>query len=64
LTWSSLWYKTYSIVHSEDLLTRHLAIANFPSASSGTTSWIDDGALSGVPPSIVPCRFYRILKNP
>jgi len=29
-----------------------------------TTSWTDDGSKTGVPPSLAPRRFYRILENP
>jgi hypothetical protein len=63
-TWSSLSDKTYSIFYSHDLLTWHLAIANSPSSGNTTTSWIDDGSLTGLPPSLVPRRFYRIVENP
>jgi len=64
LTWSSLYDRTYSIFYTDDLLSWHLAVENFPSAGSMTTSWTDDGSLTGVPPSLVPRRFYRILENP
>ena len=63
-TWSSLADKTYSIFYSSDLLTWHLAIATFPSSGNQTSSWIDDGSLTGIAPSLVPRRFYRILENP
>jgi hypothetical protein len=62
-TWSSLSDKTYSIFYSSDLLSWHLAIATFPSSGNTTTSWTDDGSLTGLPPSLVPGRFYRILEN-
>ncbi len=29
-----------------------------------TTSWTDDGSLTGVPPLLAPRRFYRLLENP
>ncbi len=64
LTWSSLADRTYSIFYSADLLTWHLAVATFPSSGNTTTSWIDDGSLTGLPPSLVPRRFYRVLENP
>ncbi|MDP2895873.1 MAG: right-handed parallel beta-helix repeat-containing protein [bacterium] len=63
-TWSSLADKTYSILYTEDLLTWHLAIANFPSFGGRTTSWSDDGSLTGIPPLLAPRRFYRVLENP
>jgi len=63
-TWSSLADKTYSIFHTDDLLTWHLVIDNFPSAGNTTTSWTDDGTLTGLPPSLAPRRFYRLLENP
>jgi hypothetical protein len=63
-TWSSLANKTYSIFYSEDLLTWHLAVSALPSSSSQTTSWLDDGSLTGVRPLLVPRRFYRVLENP
>ncbi len=64
LTWSSLADKTYSIFYSPDLLTWHLVVENFPSAGNQTTSWIDNGSLTGIPPSLVSRRFYRVLENP
>ncbi|MDP2897042.1 MAG: choice-of-anchor Q domain-containing protein [bacterium] len=63
-TWSSLADKTYSIFCTEDLFTWHVAIDNFPSSGNQTTSWLDDGSLTGVPPSLAPRRFYRVLENP
>jgi hypothetical protein len=64
LTWSSVEAKTYSIFYTDDLFTWHLAIDNFPSFGNTTTSWLDDGTLTGVPPSLVPKRFYRLLEKP
>ncbi len=63
-TWSSLADKTYSIFYTDELLTWHLALSAFPSSGNTTTSWIDDGSLTGLPPSLLPRRFYRILENP
>jgi hypothetical protein len=63
-TWSSLADKTYSIFYTDDPITWHLAIASFPSSGNTITSWADDGSLTGLPPSLVPRRFYRILENP
>jgi len=63
-TWSSLADATYAIFTSDDLFTWHLAIDNFPSAGNQTTFWTDDGTLTGLPPSLVPRRFYRLLENP
>lgn len=63
-TWSSLADRTYSIFHSDDLLTWYLVIDNFPSAGNETTSWTDDGSKTGVPPSFALLRFYRVLENP
>ncbi len=63
-TWSSLQDKTYSIFCTDDLLTWHLAIENFPSSGNETTSWTDDGSLTGLPPLLAPRRFYRVLENP
>lgn len=34
------------------------------SVGNRATSWIDDGSKTGVPPSLVPRRFYRIFGNP
>ena len=64
LTWSSLADKTYSILYTDDLVNWHTAIANFPSLGDETTSWIDDGSLTGLPPLLAPKRFYRLLENP
>ncbi len=64
LTWSSLAHKTYSIFYTDDLLNWHTAVENFPSSGSQTTSWLDDGSLTGVPPLLAPRRFYRLLENP
>ncbi len=66
LTWSS-WLSssgtTYSIFYSSDLVTWHVATNNLPSAGVETTSWTDDGYLTGVAPSLAPLRFYRVLEN-
>ncbi len=64
LTWSCWPGTTYSIFFSRDLFTWHLADAHVPSAGIETTSWIDDGTRTGIPPSLVRIRFYRILENP
>ncbi|MDP2897017.1 MAG: right-handed parallel beta-helix repeat-containing protein, partial [bacterium] len=64
LTWSSLWPKSYSIYYSDDLITWHVAVGALPSAGNETTSWTDDGSLTGVPPLLAPRRFYRLLENP
>lgn len=64
LTWSSIGDQTYSIFYTEDLLTWHVAVEDFPSAGNQTTSWIDDGIFTGVPPSLAPRRFYRVLESP
>ncbi len=63
LTWSSLDNSFYWIFHSDDLLTWHLAEGSVPSAGDTTTSWTDDGSLTGVPPSLVPRRFYRVCEK-
>ncbi|MDP2898443.1 MAG: right-handed parallel beta-helix repeat-containing protein [bacterium] len=63
-TWSSLANKTYSIFYTDDLLNWDLAIENFPSSGNQTTSWLDDGSLTGLPPLLAPKRFYRLLENP
>ncbi|MDP2897092.1 MAG: right-handed parallel beta-helix repeat-containing protein [bacterium] len=64
LTWSSWIECTYSIFYSDDLMTWHLAADNLPSAGVLTTSWTDDGSRTGIPPSLVRIRFYRVLENP
>ena len=63
-TWSSLADKTYSIFYTDDLLNWQIAIANFPSLGNQTTSWLDDGSITGLPPLLAPQRFYRVLENP
>ena len=63
-TWSSLADRTYSIFYTDDLFNWHTAIAGFPSFGNQTTSWIDDGSLTGIPPLLAPKRFYRLLENP
>jgi hypothetical protein len=63
-TWSSLADKTYSIFYTDDLFNWHTAIESFPSSGSQTTSWLDDGSLTGIPPLLAPKRFYRLLENP
>ena len=65
LTWSSRHRTDYSVFYSEDLITWHPA----QDLSTGlydytTTSWTDDGSLTGIPPLLAPKRFYRILENP
>jgi len=62
-TWSSLAEKTYSIFYSPDLLTWRLALPTFPSSGNTTTSWTDDGSLTGLAPSLVRRRFYRTLED-
>ena len=64
LVWSFVPDKSYSIVYTDDLFIWHTAIDNFPSSGNQTTSWLDDGCLTGVPPLLAPKRFYRILENP
>jgi len=64
LRWSSLADKTYSILYSEDLLNWNLADDSVLTAGNETTFWVDDGSKTGVAPTLVPCRFYRILENP
>jgi hypothetical protein len=64
LTWSSLGDRSYSILYSDDLLSWLLADGSVRSAGNMTTSRIDDGSQTGVPPSLAPRRFYRILENP
>jgi len=64
LTWSSLAGKSYSVFHSDDLLTWHLADGAVLPVGNTTTSWIDDGSKTGVAPLLVPRRFYRIMENP
>ncbi len=64
LKWSSRAEASYSVFYSDDLLAWHLAATNLPSAGNATTAWTDDGSLTGgVPPSLAPRRFYRILEN-
>jgi membrane-bound inhibitor of C-type lysozyme len=63
LTWNSLPGRSYSVYHSEDLFTWHLAEESVFADDDGT-SWIDDGSETGVAPSLVRRRFYRILENP
>ena len=63
-TWSSLADKSYSIFYTDDLFNWHTAIAALPSSGSQTTSWLDDGSLTGLPPLLAPRRFYRLLENP
>ena len=63
-TWSSLADKTYSIFYTDDLFNWHVAIESLPSSGSTTTSWLDDGSLTGLAPLLAPKRFYRILENP
>ena len=64
LVWSFVPDKTYSIFYTDDLFTWHTAVAAFPSSGNQTTSWLDDGSLTGIPPSLAPKRFYRLLENP
>jgi hypothetical protein len=64
LVWSFVPDKTYSIFYTEDLLTWHLVVESFPSSGNETTSWTDDGSLTGIPPLLAPRRFYRLIENP
>ncbi|MDP2896195.1 MAG: right-handed parallel beta-helix repeat-containing protein [bacterium] len=63
-TWSSVAERTYSIFYTDDFFNWHTAIDKFPSSGNTTTSWIDDGSLTGLPPLLAPRRFYRLLQNP
>jgi predicted outer membrane repeat protein len=64
LVWSFVPDKTYSIFYTNDLFNWHIAIDNFPSSGNTTTSWTDDGSLTGTPPLLASKRFYRVLENP
>ncbi len=64
LTWSSVAGKSYSVFYTADLLLWSLADDAAPSAGARTTSWTDDGSKTGIPPSLVPRRFYRTVENP
>jgi hypothetical protein len=65
LTWSCTFEETYSVFYSDDLLTWHLADDSIgPSWDEVLLSWTDDGSNTGLPPSLAPRRFYRILENP
>jgi len=67
LTWSSRGWpgtRTYSIFYSDDLAIWRLADDSVPSFGNQTTFWTDDGSLTGLPPSLAPRRFYRLLENP
>ncbi|HOY59020.1 MAG TPA: choice-of-anchor Q domain-containing protein [Verrucomicrobiota bacterium] len=61
LTWSSRNGAYYSISWSTDLETWYSAAA-VRSTSDLTTTWIDDGSMTGGSPATVPWRFYRITK--
>ncbi len=62
-TWSSFRRRKYSVYYSDDLISWHLA-TDIRSTTDTTMSWIDDGSLTGIPPSLVPSRYYRVLENP
>lgn len=64
VTWSSLSGRTYSLFHSDDVTACRLADNNVSSAGDMTTSWLEDGALTGLPPLLARRRFHRVLENP
>ena len=64
LIWSSRSGVTYSVFYTDDLPTWHLAEENVPSESDTITFWTDDGSETGLPPTLAPRRFYRVLENP
>lgn len=64
LTWSLSEGKTYSIFYTDEVFKWHLATDSFSSSGDTTTVWVDDGSLTGIPSSLAPCRFYRLLENP
>jgi hypothetical protein len=74
LIWASFYYRsatfydhsTYSVFYSDDLINWHLADpkVNPWDPSLPYTTWVDDGSKTGVPPSLAPRRFYRVLENP
>lgn len=59
LTWSSRNGEYYSISWSTDLRTWSHA-ASVRSTSDLTTTWTDDGSMTGGSPATAPWRFYRI----
>ncbi len=63
MSWSSVQGSIYVILYSEDLSTWILAEGALSSSGDKTTSWTDDGSKTGIPPSLAPRRFYRILEN-
>jgi hypothetical protein len=64
LTWSCTVNETYSVFYSDDLLTWHVAADSVgPGYHEVVLSWTDDGSNTGVPPSLAPRRFYRVLEN-
>ncbi len=64
LTWSSIPDRTYSILYSDDLLGWHVAEENILSTDTETTSWTDDGSMTGLPPWLIWQRFYRVREKP
>ena len=61
LTWSSRNGEYYSISWSTDLETWYSA-ASIRSTSDLTTTWTDDGSMTGGQPVTAPWRFYRISR--
>jgi hypothetical protein len=65
LSWSSYHRSDYSVFYTGDCVTWRLAQDLIPGAEDDTTtSWTDDGSLTGTPPLLAPKRFYRILEKP
>jgi hypothetical protein len=66
LIWASFYYYgiTYAIWCSENLINWRVADPKVQASDGPYTTWVDDGSKTGVPPSLVPHRFYRVLENP
>lgn len=63
LTWSYHAGSSYTVLYSEDLLTWRVA-ERLPEQVKNLGTWVDDGSLTGIPPSLARNRFYRLLENP
>jgi hypothetical protein len=64
LTWSSLAGKSYSVLHSEDLLTWNTAAEGIVSWGDVTTSWMDSPSCgTQPPPGQARRRYYRVVEE-
>ncbi len=62
ITWGSVSGLVYQIASKDDYAGTFSAIDTV-TASAASTSWTDDGTLTGLHPSVVQQRYYKVIQN-